>query len=245
MESDRWEWQVGRVTCILAQMWQHGVPKAPEFLFWPTEGGEFFSTHLPILKMLGFLWGNQIRVNSTTKFRPPDPISNLALGCWHIHRGGGGGGRCPTLVFSLCQLPSRVHFHGVESGCSIPQAPLIRQQFPAVACGCRWSGLCVRTSISLHHLTRALTPAPQSLRPSFCVSFYSFYSSRALLGREITGIGRMMAARRKVCRRALYRCTHVSMSALQRFMGSANEKLIEQEHRALQLLCLVIRSFIN
>eukprot|EP00670_Eutreptiella_braarudii_P001246 CAMPEP_0174298820 /NCGR_PEP_ID=MMETSP0809-20121228/54941_1 /TAXON_ID=73025 ORGANISM="Eutreptiella gymnastica-like, Strain CCMP1594" /NCGR_SAMPLE_ID=MMETSP0809 /ASSEMBLY_ACC=CAM_ASM_000658 /LENGTH=110 /DNA_ID=CAMNT_0015403561 /DNA_START=375 /DNA_END=704 /DNA_ORIENTATION=+ len=35
------------------------------------------------------------------------------------------------------------------------------------------------------------------------------------------------------------------MSALQRFMGSANEKLIEQEHRALQLLCLVIRSFIN
>ena len=39
---DGWEWQVGRVTYILAQMWENGAPKAPEIFFGLLTGEIFF-----------------------------------------------------------------------------------------------------------------------------------------------------------------------------------------------------------
>ena len=62
---------VGRVTYILAQMWENEALKAPQiFFFWPAEGGNFFLPHVSVLKMLRFLWRNQIWVKSTKKNFP-------------------------------------------------------------------------------------------------------------------------------------------------------------------------------
>ena len=44
----------GRVTYILVQMWENGVPKAPEFFF-ALPKGEFFLPHVSCLEMLR-LW---------------------------------------------------------------------------------------------------------------------------------------------------------------------------------------------
>ena len=70
-----------------------GAKGAGNFL-WPAEGGIFFLPHVSIPKMLGFSWRIQMWVITTKKFRPPDPTSKSACGCWPIHlspvtRGGG------------------------------------------------------------------------------------------------------------------------------------------------------------
>ena len=84
---------MGRVTYFLARIWESGAPKA--------EGGKKFSTHVSILKMLGFLWRNQVWVKNTEKkfFGPLTrlPSRPLAAGASICHlspvtRAGGGGG---------------------------------------------------------------------------------------------------------------------------------------------------------
>ena len=63
----RWEWQVARATYVLAQMWENGALKAPEFFFGLPKGEKFFFTPCVQPKMLRFLWRIQIWVQNTKK----------------------------------------------------------------------------------------------------------------------------------------------------------------------------------
>ena len=89
---DRGEWQVGRVTKILAQTWENGAPK----------GGKIFSSTPRVCTQTAQIFVENSNVGEKhKKFRPPDPTSKLALGCWPIHlslvtchsRGRGGGAK--------------------------------------------------------------------------------------------------------------------------------------------------------
>ena len=116
---------------------------ALETFFWPAEGGQkFFLPHVSILKMLKFLWRNQIWVKNTKKVSTPDPTSPSALGCWPIHlspvachSGGAGGAMSYTrpdpplalvkAISLLSQPPPTAHpcRRLVAGACSLPQGP--------------------------------------------------------------------------------------------------------------------------
>ena len=119
--SDGWEWQVGRVTCILALTWDNGAPKAPELFFFGLPKG-FFYPMCVYSKCSDFVENSNMR-EKHRKIRPPDTTCKSAFGCWPIHRspvtchfGGGGahtspyggvlgrGSLCSTLVCRVVLL---------------------------------------------------------------------------------------------------------------------------------------------
>ena len=60
----------------------------------------FFLRHVSVLKMLGFLWRNQMRVKNAKKNSTPPPWPDLQVGPWlgahssvTCHSSLGGGGR--------------------------------------------------------------------------------------------------------------------------------------------------------
>ena len=59
--SDGWGWHVGRVTCILAQMWENGAPKAPENFGGPFEGGERILYPTCLLSKCSDFLGNAVK----------------------------------------------------------------------------------------------------------------------------------------------------------------------------------------
>ena len=72
-ESDRWEWQVGRVTYILAQMWRNGAPNAPETPFFGLlRGKKNFSTACVYTQNARIVVENSsVGDKHEKKFRPP------------------------------------------------------------------------------------------------------------------------------------------------------------------------------
>ena len=98
--------RVGSVTCILAQMWENGAPKAPENFFGLPKGEIFFLPMCLYSKCSDFCGEVKHGRKTRKKFRPPDPTSKSALGSWPIplllvtgHLGvwGGWGGGCAML----------------------------------------------------------------------------------------------------------------------------------------------------
>ena len=95
------------------------------FFFWLAEGGQFFFPYPLVCTQNAqiFVEISNMREKHDEKFRPPDPTSKSAFGCWPIHlslvtchsgwgRGGGWGGRGRYALhwcvqFSFCAFSAR------------------------------------------------------------------------------------------------------------------------------------------
>ena len=98
MESDAWQWQVGRVTYVFAQMWENGAPNAPETFVWPAEGGNFFTPCIYTQNAQIFVEVSNVGEKHEKKFNPliRPPSQPLTAGPFICHlslEGGGGGAR--------------------------------------------------------------------------------------------------------------------------------------------------------